>query len=94
MGQMKPNFFMGPTLYDSRISYINSKQQTCAGGDTCFLVHIDMLHESPLYAAIRTVVLRRHRGERVLTPAMRRRVRRRRAAGAWASRTTAARPQP
>ena len=47
-GQMLPNFFMGPTLYDSRLPLINSKQDTCQPGDTCFLIHIDMLHESPL----------------------------------------------
>lgn len=51
-GQMLPNFFMGPTLYDTRLSYINSRQQTCGSGETCFLIHIDMLHESPLCMGI------------------------------------------
>jgi len=47
-GQMLPNFFMGPTLYDTRVHLVNSKQQPCEPGDTCFLIHTDMLHESPL----------------------------------------------
>ena len=46
-GTMLPNFFMGPTLYDSRLSYVNSRQRRCEPGETCFLLHIDMLHESP-----------------------------------------------
>ena len=49
---MMPNFFMGPTLYDSRIPYINSKQDECMTGETCFLIHVDMLHESPLCMGI------------------------------------------
>ena len=51
-GQMLPNFFMGPTLYDTRVHLINSKQQPCQPGDTCFLIHTDMLHESPLCMGI------------------------------------------
>merc|ERR1719353_1647011 len=51
-GRMMPNFFMGPTLYDSRIPYINSKQDECMTGETCFLIHVDMLHESPLCMGI------------------------------------------
>lgn len=47
-GTMLPNFFMGPTLYDSRISLVNQRQDTCEDGDTCFLLHVDMLHEAPL----------------------------------------------
>lgn len=47
-GQMLPNFFMGPTLYDTRVSTVNSRQQPCQSGETCFLIHVDMLHESPL----------------------------------------------
>ena len=43
-----PNFFMGPTLYDTRVSTVNSRQQPCQSGETCFLIHVDMLHESPL----------------------------------------------
>ena len=46
-GQMLPNFFMGPTLYDSRIDLVNSKQEPCLDGETCYLIHIDMLHEAP-----------------------------------------------
>ena len=51
-GQMLPNFFMGPTLYDSRLPLINSKQTDCENDDTCFLIHTDMLHESPLCMGI------------------------------------------
>ena len=29
-GQMLPNYFMGPTLYDSRIYLVDSRQQPCA----------------------------------------------------------------
>ena len=70
-GTMRPNFFMGPTLYDSRLNLIDSRQQPCehAGADSrltdpsadvaasdeehsCFLIHTDMLHESPLCMGI------------------------------------------
>jgi hypothetical protein len=51
-GTMLPNFFMGPTLYDSRTRLVNQKQEFCEEGDTCFLIHIDMLHESPLCMGI------------------------------------------
>ena len=50
--KMLPNFFMGPTLYDSRMDYVNSRQSACQPGETCFLIHIDMLHESPLCMGI------------------------------------------
>lgn len=33
-GKMMPNFFMGPTLYDSKISLVSSKQETCLPGET------------------------------------------------------------
>ena len=43
-----PNFFMGPTLYDSKPSMlVTSSGDACAPGDTCFMTHIDMLHEAP-----------------------------------------------
>ena len=52
-GNMPSNFFMGPTLYDSRArGWVNSKQELCEEGDTCFLIHTDMLHESPLCMGI------------------------------------------
>ena len=48
-GNMQPNFFMGPTMYDTRErGWVSSKQEPCLEGETCFLVHVDMLHESPL----------------------------------------------
>merc|ERR1719473_2625636 len=47
------NFFMGPTLWDSRArGWIDSKGDACTDGSTCFLIHIDMLHESPLCMGI------------------------------------------
>ena len=51
-GKMLPNFFMGPTLYDTRLPFVNSRQTSCAPGETCFLIHVDMLHESPLCMGI------------------------------------------
>ena len=57
MGTMLPNFFMGPTLYDASgaiAPLVNSRQQACdeGAGETCFLIHIDMLHEAPLCMGI------------------------------------------
>ena len=47
------NFFMGPTLYDTAPrGWTSSKQEPCAQGETCFLIHTDMLHESPLCMGI------------------------------------------
>ena len=43
---------MGPTLYDTRLPLVNSKQTACGPKETCFLIHIDMLHESPLCMGI------------------------------------------
>eukprot|EP00966_Prymnesium_polylepis_P105303 2438753-Prymnesium_polylepis.1 len=55
-GQMLPNFFMGPTLYGaiepSTNTLVNSKQEPCLPGETCFIIHIDMLHEAPLCMGI------------------------------------------
>mmetsp|Transcript_35125 Transcript_35125/g.92209 ORF Transcript_35125/g.92209 Transcript_35125/m.92209 type:complete len:740 (-) Transcript_35125:30-2249(-) len=52
-GQMLANFFMGPTMYDTRErGWANSKQEACIEGDTCFLIHVDMLHEAPLCMGI------------------------------------------
>ena len=34
-GKMLPNFFMGPTLYDTRLPFVNSRQTSCAPGETC-----------------------------------------------------------
>ena len=51
--EMEPNFFMGPTLWDSGArGWTSSKQEPCAEGDTCFLIHVDMLHETPLCMGI------------------------------------------
>ena len=54
-GHMQPNFFQGPTLYDAstdRVALVNGKQMPCEEGETCFLIHVDMLHESPLCMGI------------------------------------------
>ena len=51
-GRMLPNFFMGPTLYDSELPLVSSKQEACEAGETCFVLHIDMLHEAPLCMGI------------------------------------------
>jgi len=50
LGTKEPNFFMGPSLYDSRPFYKNLVGQDggpCLEGDTCYFLHADMLHESP-----------------------------------------------
>ena len=54
-GLKQPNFFMGPSLYDSRPVYKNLVGQDggpCEDGDKCFWLHADMLHESPDCAGI------------------------------------------
>lgn len=52
-GNMLANFFMGPTMYDTAArGWVNSKLEACAQGETCYLVHTDMLHESPLCMGI------------------------------------------
>ena len=54
-GLKQPNFFMGPSLYDSRPAYKNLVGQDggpCVDGDKCFWLHADMLHESPDCAGI------------------------------------------
>ena len=52
-GEMEPNFFMGPTLWDSGArGWTSSKQEPCAEGETCFMIHTDMLHETPLCMGI------------------------------------------
>ena len=52
IGHMRPNFFMGPSLYSTTTPLVSSKQDACAPGETCFLIHIDMLHEAPLCMGI------------------------------------------
>jgi hypothetical protein len=45
-----PNFFMGPSLYNSDPAYKNLVDVAggeCSDADECFLLHSDMLHESP-----------------------------------------------
>jgi len=55
-GTKEPNYFMGPTLYDSdtvnkpgQKNTVNRIGEDCAlnPADECFFLHADMLHESP-----------------------------------------------
>ena len=50
LGTKEPNFFMGPTLYNSdpnNRNVVNRRGDDCGPGDQCFFLHSDMLHESP-----------------------------------------------
>lgn len=55
VGSKEPNYFMGPTLYDSdtvnkvgRKNTVNRAGEDCSDpADQCFFLHADMLHESP-----------------------------------------------
>lgn len=58
LGSKEPNYFMGPTLYDTdttspnkvgKKNTVNRLGEDCSGdsGDQCFFLHADMLHESP-----------------------------------------------
>ena len=46
----EPNYFMGPSLYNTDPSYKNLVGRDggpCIDGDTCYMLHADMLHEAP-----------------------------------------------
>ena len=46
----EPNFFMGPTLYNSQpdnSNTVNRLGEPCEKEEPCFFLHADMLHESP-----------------------------------------------
>jgi len=55
VGSKEPNYFMGPTLYDTdtvnkpgRKNTVNRAGDDCSDpSDQCFFLHADMLHESP-----------------------------------------------
>jgi len=58
LGSKEPNYFMGPTLYDTdttspnkagKKNTVNRLGEDCSGdsADQCFFLHADMLHESP-----------------------------------------------
>jgi hypothetical protein len=58
VGTKEPNYFMGPTLYDTdttsphkagKKNTVNRLGEDCSGdsADQCFFLHADMLHESP-----------------------------------------------
>ena len=48
---IQPNFFMGPTLYDTNpvgSNLVNRFGEPCnSAAEPCFFLHADMLHESP-----------------------------------------------
>jgi len=55
LGLKDPNYFQGPTLYDTNPKYKNLVARDgspCTPGDECFLLHVDMLHESPTCSGI------------------------------------------
>ncbi|KAL7541023.1 hypothetical protein ACHAXR_010569 [Thalassiosira sp. AJA248-18] len=56
VGSKEPNYFMGPTLYDTdtvnkagRKNTVNRLGEDCSNlpADQCFFLHADMLHEAP-----------------------------------------------
>mmetsp|Transcript_2585 Transcript_2585/g.3841 ORF Transcript_2585/g.3841 Transcript_2585/m.3841 type:complete len:694 (+) Transcript_2585:1788-3869(+) len=50
IGTKEPNYFMGPTLYDSRPqnrNVVNRLGQECGIEEECYFLHSDMLHEAP-----------------------------------------------
>lgn len=50
METKEANYFMGPTLYDSRPenrNTVNRLGQDCRPEEPCYFLHADMLHESP-----------------------------------------------
>ena len=58
VGAKEPNYFMGPTLYDTdttsphkagKKNTVNRLGEDCSGdsADECYFLHADMLHESP-----------------------------------------------
>ncbi|GMH84930.1 hypothetical protein TrST_g12806 [Triparma strigata] len=50
LGTKEPNFFMGPSLYDSRPNnrnIVNLAGDPCGDDEVCFFLHADMLHEAP-----------------------------------------------
>mmetsp|Transcript_19161 Transcript_19161/g.39660 ORF Transcript_19161/g.39660 Transcript_19161/m.39660 type:complete len:649 (+) Transcript_19161:206-2152(+) len=60
IGAKEPNFFMGPTLYDTdvvnkrgKMNTVNRHGADCSDpADQCFFLHADMLHESPACVGI------------------------------------------
>jgi len=50
LGTKEPNYFMGPTLYDSsprNFNTVNRLGKPCEEFEQCFFLHSDMLHEAP-----------------------------------------------
>ena len=50
LGTKEPNYFMGPTLYNSNPdnrNTVNRLGQQCSKEEECFFLHADMLHEAP-----------------------------------------------
>merc|ERR1719484_339525 len=56
-----PNYFMGPTLYDTSPAYPNlvtREGAECSDADACYFLHSDMLHEAPDCVGIVHVAVR------------------------------------
>ncbi|GMI03922.1 hypothetical protein TrLO_g6693 [Triparma laevis f. longispina] len=50
LGTKESNFFMGPSLYDSRPTnrnIVNLAGEQCGDDEVCYFLHADMLHEAP-----------------------------------------------
>ena len=50
LGSKEANFFMGPSLYDSRPgnrNLVNLTGDQCGDSEQCYFLHSDMLHEAP-----------------------------------------------
>jgi len=50
LDRKEPNYFMGPTLYNSfpgDFNTVNRLGGSCSESDQCFFLHSDMLHEAP-----------------------------------------------
>jgi len=46
----EPNYFMGPTLYNSNphnFNTVSRRGKVCEKGEPCYFLHSDMLHEAP-----------------------------------------------
>lgn len=55
LGKKEPNFFMGPTLYNSdpkNRNLVNRLGEECREEEPCFFLHSDMLHEAPVCIGI------------------------------------------
>ena len=50
LGKKEPNYFMGPTLYNTdpaNSNLVNRLGEVCGNDEPCYFLHSDMLHEAP-----------------------------------------------